>query len=146
MPSIVTEDEIEQIRRELPHELEQRSLLLFPEGLDWSGPDRPTAAWPDDLGSFLDLAQRVGVKLVYLKTERLEGAILSRVRARLGCRQRVVEGAQPLLDEAQARRGSPIALRVSWLQSGVEHVWVGRAPWLTELERRVDAWAARGEA
>jgi hypothetical protein len=122
------------LRAAIVEDLARREIESFPS-LPAVG--QPAAVvWPGaDWRAFLDLAERLQVRLVYLEADLFDDDTLRRLAGE-------AEGSfddvdQDLLSEARARLGQLASVAVGFAHGGVLHQWRQLAAWPEELYDRL---------
>ena len=162
-------DEMDAFWDEVNREVSARGFLPFPGSLS---PDGVHANWPgqEGIGGFFDLAGTLGVRVVYLRADRLEpgdlidavDSFLPDVHVGLDAEspeeyvQLAGVGSEPdvqdYLRQGKKHYGQITSVRVDWVHDGVVHsfqklaAWYGRfldsAAGVAELIETVDLGAS----
>lgn len=133
-PNMATHDELESIWAEAESEIDRRGFALFPARLNPG--EGAVGRWPEGapIAEFLDLAERLGVTLVYAHASRLGPDDLEEFALRLSGSPG--EGAETVLREAEEHIGDVWMTEVAFTHDGTSLLWRASAAWADELEQR----------
>ncbi len=146
----LTTAEINDLWNQLAKDIPARGLLVFPAGIQSEAIE---AMWPTDkdVAGFLDFAQKLDVRVVYLSSEVLAPDTLLELVASMLPRSNVAleydtaeeffEAVDILSDSVVAdylsfgreRFGRKSTIRVEWVHDGVVHRFFAVANWLGKL-------------
>lgn len=135
--------ELEPLWSSAQEEIERRGFALFPAPLDpGSG---AFAHWPESetVGEFLDLAERLGVSLIYAHAEHLDSDYLQELVTRLAGVQG--DGPEVILRDAEKSIGDIHTVGLAFSHGGATLLWIAEAKWYGELELRAELQASNGE-
>ena len=146
----LTTVEMNDLWDRLAKEIPARGLLTFPGSIRTEG---PTALWPSDmpLAEFLDLAQKVEAKVVYVDAETMSSDALFEMTASIleepgdayeyesleaffdamGIRSHKL--VAEYLSYGKARAGRKSTITAEWSHGGVVHRFLVVADWLGRL-------------
>jgi hypothetical protein len=129
-------EDLENFWTDLEPSLRKRFLVFTPWDMTW---DDPVVTWDPEEGldEFLDLAQRLGVPIVYVSVSRFNEEALSELQSRL----LDPEGPHPqtgaILTRAEQYLDRISSIEVGWMFQGVGHFCEVVATWSQDLETSI---------
>lgn len=126
-------DDLESVWSDLEPSLRKRFLLFTPWDMTW---DEPVVTWDPEEGleEFLDLAQTLGVPMLYVTVTRFTEESLSDLQSRL----LDSEGPHPqtgtILSRAEQYLDRISSIEIGWMYEGVGHFCELVATWNQDLE------------
>ena len=132
--------ELEPLWSSAQEEIERRGFALFPAPLDPG--NGAFAHWPESetVGEFLDLAERLGVSLIYGRAELLDSHYLEELATRLAGVQG--DGPEGILRDAEKSIGDIHTVGLAFSHGGATLLWIAEAKWYEELELRAELQAS----
>lgn len=129
-------DDLDSLWEELEPRLERRFNLFSPSGMTW---DEPVVTWDPEEGldEFLELAERLGVPMLYVTVTRFTEESLSDLQARLLDQEGPHPGAAAILTRAEGYLDRISSIDIGWMFQGVGHFCEIEATWSIELEDEI---------
>ena len=136
--------DLEALKQQIEVALERRGCMVY-RGLSRIEQDGPVVAWDTgrhpDADAFLDVAQRLGVRLVVLHTQELSGEMIEEAREKLGAAR--LERDEHRECEGQLKRlegyaGFTCLIELSFDYEGRTYIYEVTTPWYQEFDRLID--------
>jgi len=132
-----SEEDLTAIADAIRDGIEERDLVLFPDFPlidDDEGGGLGHALWmDDDWAAFLDVAQRAGARLIYLRVDETDEGILADFEDAAEGDTEAAVALQQAVRRAHKHLGSTFGIRVGFACDGILHDWTCTADWYDEL-------------
>ncbi len=129
-------EDLDQLWNDLEARLSSRFLLFPPAAISW---EEPVVEWDaeEGLDGFLELAESLGVPILYVTVNRFSEDSISELQDRLLHPGGPHPGTAAILSRAEEHLDRIASIEIGWMFQGVGHFCTVEAAWKLDLEAEI---------